>query len=349
MLSFFAVSNLFIQLLFWLICAGATAGFLIFVILWFAKNTRKGYLCQTLFPFHHHPPVTWDAADVSLILAIYFLLQIAAVSLVSAIPPQENPQTVIQQPEMNQNIEKTDAENSKEQRLEKQTVSDKELRQEHRIVIIMQKASSHPIAILVCFLSAIIIAPLTEEFIFRVIFQNGLASAIRKHGGDMTLDTMTVAKYFPILFASLFFAIIHFRATPPDDADDPLTPYQVEQFVRMMGAAAFANLLTMGTAILFLRHVRRAKWSDFGLVDFRQTGKYALGALLVLLIILLPILVLFYTIKQLFPGVVVDPFPLFFFAAILGIIYYRTQRFAAVFFLHAFFNAFNFLVLLLFL
>ncbi|MDR1491357.1 MAG: CPBP family intramembrane metalloprotease [Planctomycetaceae bacterium] len=338
---FLALSDSFLKTtLFGSICAGMTVGFLIFVILWLAKDTQKGYLCQVLLPFRHRPPVAWDAADVLLIIAFYFALQIG-VSLILAVPQQENQNRIVQQSETNDGGEEMDAETGEEQLSKKQTISDKELRREHPLVVIMKKASSRSIAIIVCFLSAIIIAPLTEEFIFRVVIQSGIASTIRKMSDDLAVE-----KYLSILLPSLVFAAVHFRASPSDDANYPMTPSQVEQMIRIMEATALANLLTMGTAILFLRYVRGSKWSDLGLKDFRKTGKYALGALIVLLIILFPILLFFNAIKHLFPDVVVDPIPLFFFAVVLSTIYYRSRRFAVVFFLHAFFNAFSFFVLL---
>jgi membrane protease YdiL (CAAX protease family) len=342
--QFFVLFSPVLQRLFLAICAGMTAGFLIFVILWLAKNTRKGFLCQTFLPFRHQPPVTWSMTDVLLMMTFYFVLQTVVVSLVLAIPQQERQDTsIVQKSEAKEEIEETDVENSDgEQRLEERIVGDKKLRLEHPLVIIMRKAASRPLAVIVCFLSAIIIAPLTEEFLFRVVIQSGIASALRKNGGDMTIE-----KYLPILLTSLFFAVIHFREAPSDHANHPITPQQVERFVRMMGAVSLANLITMGTIIVFLRRIRQAKWSDFGFGNFRQmVVQDALGALLILLVILVPIFTLNGTMRKLFPGVVIDPIPLFFFAAILGTIYYRTRRFAVIFFLHAFFNAFSFLILL---
>ena len=130
----------------------------------------------------------------------------------------------------------------------------------------------------------------------------------------------------PILLSSSLFAAMHYRriSTPQPDAPS------MAIFVAIGGAA---NVLTLLFAVGLMRWRVGATAVDFGWAPQKIRGDLGLG-LATFAVVALPI----YAIQGLLPklqellpkilppDIAPDPIPLFFFAVVLGFVYYRTHR-----------------------
>jgi len=221
------------------------------------------------------------------------------------------------------------------------------LADQHPLTILMQKSGHHSLVILVCFLTAVIVAPLTEELVFRIVFQGGIQATLRREFGQTVM-----AKWFPVVVTAVFFAGIHFRLPTQPEIDQ----HYIDQLFKGMISILIGRLIAVAAVIVFFRSYYRIRPSDIGLRDFRHIGRDALGALLLTPAVFIPVVIVNAAVQKLaktqwaathdISGSMIDPVPLFLFSLVIGTLYYRTQRFASVFFLHAFFNLFSFLILM---
>ena len=236
-----------------------------------------------------------------------------------------------------------------------ESLTREELAEQHPLTILMQKSGRNPLVILVCFLTAVIVAPLSEELVFRVVMQCGIASTLRREFGP------TAWVRLPVLLTALFFAAIHFRLPSQPEIDQQ---YIDKLFKDMMGTMV-GSLIAVAIVIVILRSFYRIRRSDIGLWEgaallrpatVRRIGRDALGALLLFLMMIIPITIVKFAVGMFaksdwaaahgLSGSMVDPVPLFLFALVIGTLYDRTRRLASVFFLHAFFNLYSFLILM---
>ena len=291
--------------------------------------------------------VSWGIAAILLSLALFLLMEMVSQKIVNLI--LSGPISFLHDentdiPPDAEAIGKTAADASFDANEESNSpFTDENLAEQHSLVILMQKGGRYPIVIVVCLLAAVVVAPLTEELMFRVIMQCGIESTFRRESGNTAL-----ARRVSIFLPALFFAAIHFR-TQHGQIDIDLL---FKGMIGMIIARPLALLLIVG---LFRFHYR-VRWSDLGLRDFRWIGRDALGALLLFLIILVPIFTVHGTVITLaktdwavqcgISAAMFDPIPLFLFALVIGSLYHRTRRLASVFFMHAFFNLYGFLILL---
>jgi membrane protease YdiL (CAAX protease family) len=141
----------------------------------------------------------------------------------------------------------------------------------------------------------------------------------------------------PILLSAIPFALLHARP-----ATSSMQPHEL---LALLAVNTMANLATLMIAVLMLRGLGQATWTDLGL-DKRRTGvDLCIGGLAVVAV-LGPAYATQYGLQLLLAGsVVTDPVPLFLLALALGYIYHRTHRLLPVFVLHALFNAFAFVSL----
>jgi len=234
-------------------------------------------------------------------------------------------------------------------------LTQEELAEQHPLTILIQKSGRNPLVILVCFLTAVIVAPLSEELVFRVVMQCGIESTLRRELGHTAWGRL------PVLVTAMFFASIHFRLPTQPEIDQQY----IDQLFKMMTATMIGNLITVAVVIVIFRSFYRIRWSDVGLWEgaallrpatVRRIGRDALGALFLFLMIIIPVRIVNVAVGTFaksdwaaargISASMVDPIPLFLFALVIGTLYYRTRRFASVFFLHAFFNLFGFLFLM---
>jgi len=179
--------------------------------------------------------------------------------------------------------------------------------------------------------SAIIIAPLTEELIFRLLLQGWLESVERRLRRRVAWLRRIVAGVIPVAPVALLFAAMHFR-TPGPRMELPVV-------VLVLSASSAASLLTVAVSVCWLRFAAGATLADFGIVPGKLAGDLRIGAL-ALLAVTVPVLAIMFDVSKLLPkNVVADPIPILFLAVALGILYYRTHRIVPSIALHMAFNA----------
>jgi membrane protease YdiL (CAAX protease family) len=262
---------------------------------------RRG---KPIIPLARRRPVPWQAQDLLMIFVIGIFLVITASRVVHAwVAPEAAAQA---------DDEKSELAHPAEQMLR----------------------SGAPAAVAVAAVAAVVVAPLVEEFLFRVLLQGWLEAiwsrARRKHAELRAAPSSWV----PIMLPAALFALIHARSSQPPHAPQYLLGLQIGQMI--------AELAALGLAILFLRFAVGATAADLGWKPAKLGADAQLGVL-GLLAVIGPILTLQATLMALVKSTGIDyapdPVPLFFLALVFGVLYQRTHRIAPSLVLHMAFNA----------
>jgi membrane protease YdiL (CAAX protease family) len=171
-----------------------------------------------------------------------------------------------------------------------------------------------------------------EEFFFRVLLQGWLEAAERRHRRQLpTLRRLLPHGGPAVIATSLVFARLHARVGTEQ--------YSVSYVAGMLVGQAAVNLLALAFALFWVRAragatARDLGWAPEHLWSDVRTGLVAFAAVAV------PIYAIQFLFWSLLPeGVAADPAPLFFFALVLGSLYYRTHRIVPAIVLHMSLNA----------
>jgi membrane protease YdiL (CAAX protease family) len=185
--------------------------------------------------------------------------------------------------------------------------------------------------ILLCVVSAVIVAPIAEELIFRLVVQGWLERVERRLRRRISFLRGILAGVAPVTTVAILFAAMHGR-----EAGSRIEP---SVLVFLLAVQCMANVLTVVLSVCWLRFAAGATLADFGIVpskmlhDLRTAG-------VTFLAVTVPVLATNVAASELLPrGVVSDPIPIFFLAIALGILYYRTHRIVPSLALHMAFNA----------
>lgn len=269
-----------------------------------------------LVPREYRRNVPWNGWDVLLLLLLFFLMPALSWNIFGA------------------------AERTAVSVMEEKTPPVESWSNEHPLTRLALGQGDRPEIFLLIVFCAVIAAPITEEFFFRLVFQGWLQNHERTFRRGFPLP----AGVMPIVPVALSFALLHFRS------ETSSLPY--EELVRRILVASLGGLAAVLSGVLHLVVVRRAGWRDFGIDPAKIGGDFRAG-LVVFLFILPPLMMLqqgLISVKEsisLKPGWTTDPIPLFLFALALGLLFYRTRRLTASLVLHAALN--GTMVLLLFL
>jgi membrane protease YdiL (CAAX protease family) len=192
-----------------------------------------------------------------------------------------------------------------------------------------QTSTAHPIiqllrvnnwaAFLLCGTAAVVVAPIAEEFFFRVLLQGWMEKTERtwRRGLPMLRRRMPLGA-MPILFSSIIFAGQHFREEAP--------MVNVDLFFLLLACDGIAKILTIIFSIVFLHWRVGATAADFGWAPEKFLADVRLG-LITFAAIAVPIYGSLIIVSQLLPKrFAPDPIPIFFFAVALGLLYNRTHR-----------------------
>ncbi|MHB8899807.1 MAG: CPBP family glutamic-type intramembrane protease [Thermoguttaceae bacterium] len=201
-------------------------------------------------------------------------------------------------------------------------------RRAHPIILLLS-ADPSPAILVLCMLSVVVMAPIGEEFLFRLLLQ-GYLEKVEWRARRLWRYPARLLGIAPILLTSLLFAGLHAR--DPQEA-----PLPVDQLIRLFTIDTFAKAIVVLGAILFLRKFRRATCEDLGVRRQFLAGDLRL-ALITLLAVFVPIIGLQMTLAAWFPDKVPDPLPLFPLALALGYLYFRTHRIVPSVLLHLAFN-----------
>jgi membrane protease YdiL (CAAX protease family) len=270
--------------------------------------------------------VPWGGGDVALVLVAYILLLGAAVGCVRGLLGKE----------ISGELGRPAAGNL-----------------EHPIVQLMREALHGGAArdggnawiLLLGFVAAVVIAPIVEEFFFRVLLQGWLEARERRwrRRAAPWLRRITPRAAAPVVLVALLFALMHVRAPTP--------LYHPQYLVGLVLGNQIAGLLTVALAVGWLRVRVGATAADFGWEPRKLAADLGLGLRAAAIVV--PLVLAFqWAVGSLLTylrlsSAVPDPIPLFFFALVLGTLYYRTHRIAPSVVLHLSLNLTSVLLLLL--
>ena len=307
---------------------------------------------------------------VYLIVAPAFIQFLGKVSIKDRfIPAQESAQTV-------ENKETgdvpPDGENPDTQTEDTQTPKDeRDLSTQHPVARMLVRAKGTPyfIPIILVFIAAVVVvAPATEELVFRVVLQGAFERAARIRFGEPNPDPDPADAESPgasnrpnarvalaaIIPPALLFALLH-AAAP----EDPSAPQSAAALLYATLCGSVANVLTILICVSFLIIISRANAGDLGCaargegegesgvqtpVLARLIREFSQG--LVLYAFVAPVVYLVkITLQNLYPSVIVDPAPILIFALAEGAVYYKTRSYPTVLGMHMGLNATSFLLL----
>jgi len=265
---------------------------------------RKGSLLRRLIPFEPRNPVPWSGLELFFFIIFWFL--VIGISL-----------GVCRNMQFGSHIQ--------ERALEADRIL--ELQKEHALTQLIVCGRDNPHIFLVVFLAGVVIIPIGEEFLFRLLLQGSL----EKLEGSLRKFLRVFRGLFTVLCSSVIFALIHWRSTTEE------RPFQelYDGFLALM--IVYIVLIAVIGAYLLL--IRGATPGDLG-IDWRKIpGDCGLG-LGAAALLLPPIYLLNGGLTLLVgdTGYALDPIPLFFFAVGIGILYFRTRRILPCIMLHGIFN-----------
>ena len=203
---------------------------------------------------------------------------------------------------------------------------------QHPIVQMIQKGKDEPIVLFVAFVSVVVVAPLIEEFLFRLLLQGWLHA-------KLLLFRVPCAAGIAMTVTSLGFALIH----AGDSGNIGVWPLFFLFFVSSM-----INLMIFIFGIVYLILVRKAKMTQwlFGTVPFFRSGFFTVAGYCLLVVVFCQGLGVI--LGLMFENMNVSPIPIFFFSLALGALYSKTKNLLYCILLHACLNAVA-LVLVLFM
>lgn len=210
----------------------------------------------------------------------------------------------------------------------------------HAIVQLFR--GGNPWMILLCVVSAVVLAPIVEEFLFRVLLQGWLERVDRRLR-PMLPDLRRFVPWglAPVVLSSALFAMVHFRVAEP--------PMNTRYLMFMMVGNGLVGISTVVFAILLMRLKCGATASDLGFVGKEFLQDVGLG-LVAAAGVVFPVFILQAVLTTVLPKwVAADPLPLFCFAVVLGFLYCRTHRVVASMVLHMSLNAASLVALWLYM
>ena len=248
------------------------------------------------------PSVPWTGFDVLLLLAVWFaplFASVAAISIASLSQPQ---------------IEAT--------AVEKQD-------HKHPIAQLIEQSKKSPVVFLIVFLSAVVVAPIIEEFLFRMLFQGWLEVKFKQL-------QLPCASGVAIVVVSIFFAVIHMSNHAAIDASALLNGLVVTMFF---------SLTVFAAGVIYLTQIRSVRIADYLIVPVRSVRPRFFICVGCCLLVIVFCLALNACLTLNFPGTNVAPVSIFFFSLALGILYSRTQNLSYCILLHACLNGISLTVL----
>ncbi len=192
-----------------------------------------------------------------------------------------------------------------------------------------QTSTAHPIiqllavknwaAFLLCGTAAVVVAPVAEEFFYRILLQGWLENVDRTWRRRLPMLRRWIPLgTMPIFISSIIFAGQHFRKEAP--------MVNVDLFMLLLACDSIVKILAIIFSIVFLHWRVGATAVDFGWAPKKIFADVRLG-LITFAAIAIPIYGSLIIVSQLLPKKFApDPIPIFFFAIALGLLYNRTHR-----------------------
>ncbi|MDO5579845.1 MAG: CPBP family intramembrane metalloprotease [Planctomycetia bacterium] len=288
----------------------------------------KSRAVRWMIPFHRRRPVPWSLGDAILIGIFFISVPAFFYQGYHAIPEEYRP------------VLEWSADSS-ETGKEADLKEDRELSKAHpltQILVQIKSQGNYGLIFFLCFFTGVIAAPITEEFVFRVVLQGALEKyfhSAANWGRSFYIKGRIIGT---ILIPALFFAFIHIRSS--ETASDP------NALLAGILIMPFAHLFTMIFAICWLKLLYGARFFDFGF-SLKHFGSDFLKGVLVFFCLLTPLFLLQFVLRNTFPDQITDPIPIFVLAVALGIHYWFSHRIASIIAIHFMLNFCSFAAIFL--
>jgi len=226
-----------------------------------------------------------------------------------------------------------------------------------RLLIRSYGTARFGVVLLTFFLTVVCVAPLTEEFIFRVVMQGAFENAIMSDGKQENVRQNVTSKYkvaLVVLLPAIVFSLLHMGT-----AESPNSPISSDLLFRTTVSSLISNVVVLLIGALFLlRFYKDESRSDACYVphtEKRQNFFRTFAKLIknfyrgvVLYLIAAPVILGFNLLLQkIFPNSIIAPVPIFIFAIWNGYVYYKTRQYVACVGTHVALNFTSFVFLLL--
>ena len=260
---------------------------------------------RTALPSEAQRSVPWQGVDLLVILAAYFAMSGVAVGVVRW---SLGPERVRPMPAVNDEVHET------------------------AHVVLKALAAGGPWVVVLCVVAVVVVAPVVEEFLFRLLLQGWLEARMER----WAFHQPAVRRFLPgaagpIFVSSLLFAAAHYRVAGPR--------YRTDFLVAMLLAQVVIGFLLVCFAVGWLRLRVGISMADLGIVPDKLAGDVQLG-LWSLVGLLGPVYAIQIASHLVLPEhIAPDPIPLFVLAIGLGVLFARTRRLAPCIVLHAALNA----------
>ncbi len=339
----------------------AVVGFWIALIL---QTTRS----KKLFPYRYRTPVPWNGFDVVVLFLIYLFViplfclkgvEMAAERLPAFEAALHAPVIESEAEEAPSTDEKEELSQADELMPDTGAGSDSlkkdDLERSHALAILILKDGRLWVLVL-CFLSATVLAPLGEEFIFRLLLQGYLeklewrfrAARRNRDGGlppsvpqEMDQDASGQKLpygFFSVLVPAVTFAAFHYRSA---NGHPPMA-----EMLEMMIAQSMILFLVLLIGLGYLKSFYRIRWDDLG-IDWDQVPSDIVAGIFLYAICFLPLMATQWVLNYFFEDFVPDPITLAFFAWGLGFLYFRKHSIVAPVAMHMGLNLTSTVMLLL--
>lgn len=304
------------------------------VWVWILLRKQAG---QPVLPVAWRRPVPWRGIDLILFIVGYLSLSFLIVAMGTAFSDSSSGKD-------KGKIEKRDPPKDLPKVAPEADPPKKE--RGHEVALALR--SDDPWMIGLCFFVAVIFAPLSEEIIFRMFIQgyfekiDGLFRCRqRRIGRLLAYDAQNESQssflictpwgVWPILLTSAIFAMLHFRLAK----DTP----SMEDIWWTMIVAVSAGSIALTILLFWLRIVRRAKLSDFGIVP-REIPRDIFRGFIAFLGIAFPVYMVQVAAASLVPeSIAPDPISIFVLSVAFGTVWCRTHRLVPSIVMHMSLNA----------
>ncbi len=269
---------------------------------WIVRRAIHG---KPIMPYAWRRPVPWQAVDLLVVAAFYYLIPSAIFDLDRRLFP----------------VPLTPAADK---------VDEVAASTEHPVLVLLRQDRT-PSTLVVCLVAVVLVAPIAEEILFRLLLQGALEGAERRWRRLARGAGLLLRGPMPLIGSSLAFALLHARgAAPPPDA---------RLVFHILVCGMLGNTVTVVLALALVRVRAGASAVDLGWQRDKLADDLKLGLGTALSVV--PWLyVVQVSMTALLPkSISADPITLIPFAFVLGLLYYRTHRIVPSILLHMALNA----------
>jgi len=297
---------------------------------------------EELLPYEAGRRPYWSGVEALVVFFLFhwgLILGLALELLFGGLPSPSPEQPLIEQVLMHSDLQWEFSEEASSSAENASPSSDWEELVVHPVFLLLQADPSLG-TVLWCSAVVVLLAPIVEEVIFRLVLLGYLAERERRWRRRVRFLRGFLPGLIPVVGISLWFALLHGRSAEEIPA--------VEEVRQAMNFTAQLGIVTLLAVMIMAAGKRGGFLANMG-VDLRKLGYDLKVGALACVVVTPPLWLLQAQLTRLLAplGWVPDPVPIYFLAVVLGMLYYRTGRVVASVVLHVLHNLASFLLALL--